>query len=102
MSQNKTESKCLVSDVAKKRRKTFVLWALLLVTFVSTCCGGPRTLEGQTRQARNSTRNRNQEPLQVGQLAPTFQAQSVAGDQVFDLKQHRQQKPVVLIFGSWT
>ncbi len=40
--------------------------------------------------------------LQVGELAPAFAAKAVEGDAVFETKVHRDQKPVILFFGSWS
>lgn len=40
--------------------------------------------------------------LRVGQLAPTFELGSLDGDSTFDLRDFRNDKPVVMFFGSYT
>lgn len=38
----------------------------------------------------------------VGQLAPTFNLSSLDGKVTFDLTSNRDQRPVILFFGSYT
>jgi|GEM_PF-4127665 len=52
----------------------------------------------QTQRGRGAEKN----ALKAGQLAPTFTLQSLDGKESFDLREHRGQRPVVLIFGSYT
>ncbi len=56
-------------------------------------------VEGQRgRRGRRTERD----ALKVGQLAPTFKLKSLDGEDTFDLKKHRGEKPVILFFGSYT
>ncbi len=56
------------------------------------------------QQMQNQQRGRRAEEnaLKPGMMAPTFTLKSLDGEITFDLREHRGERPVVLIFGSYT
>jgi hypothetical protein len=54
------------------------------------------------RQQQQPAGKRGQGNLQVGDLAPTFTLKSLDGETKTDLATYRDQKPVILYFGSYT
>ncbi len=56
----------------------------------------------QQQQNQQQGRGTAENGLKAGQLAPTFTLQSLDGKETFDLREHRGERPVVLIFGSYT
>ncbi|MGI9519015.1 MAG: EF-hand domain-containing protein [Pirellulaceae bacterium] len=55
-----------------------------------------------SRRGRRGNRRPEEGALKVGDVAPTFTLKSLDGDSETDLAEFRDQKPVVLIFGSYT
>lgn len=75
------------------------------------CLTGPCGLSGQERGMENrpsgnrrpgANRPVERNALRAGQLAPTFTLQSLAGEENFDLRTFRGQRPVILVFGSYS
>lgn len=55
----------------------------------------------QMRQMQERMARGDKAP-KVGQLAPTFTLSSLDGKVTYDLTAHRDQRPVILFFGSYT
>lgn len=84
--------------------------ATILVTFLGTTTySAENEAPPQTRQQRPANRERGQRrgrgddvSLVAGQMAPEFKLKSVDGKQETTLESLRQDKPVILFFGSYT
>lgn len=74
------------------------VWLWFLV--VSVCVAAP--VFAQRPNPQRGDRPRPDDGLKIGQKAPTFKLKSVDGESETDLKTLLEEKPVVLIFGSYT
>jgi len=62
----------------------------------------PTTRRAGARAARLATTMPNANPLKIGQTAPNFKLSTTDGKQIVELAGFKGDKPVVLIFGSYT
>jgi hypothetical protein len=61
-----------------------------------------REQKDQRKKARGKQRQRQDTAPKVGDLAPDFSLKSLDGESTTELSAFRNNKPVVLIFGSYT
>lgn len=64
--------------------------------------GDQSRIQDSQRDQQRSRRRSSYRSLKVGQYAPTFTLSSPDGKETFDLRDLRDKRPVVLIFGSYT
>lgn len=83
------------------KRISLVIAGLLIVSFaaLSLLAGGPRNLYGLVRFALP---HMSQGELRVGDTAPDVQIAVLDGRSTFHLHERIGQRPLVLIFGSYT
>lgn len=62
----------------------------------------PTTRRAGARAARAARTMPNANPLKVGQTAPNFKLSTTDGKRTVELAAFKGNKPVVLIFGSYT
>jgi len=85
------------------------MWHWFLISFVlilgiayaglSYMMGGPRDVYGFLRYALPQWRRG---ALRVGDTAPDFQLYTTNGNETFRMSERRGNRPMVLIFGSYT
>lgn len=76
--------------------------SVLLIGLWLTICLPLKSVEAQRTKPPRPTQRSQKEPLRVGEMAPVFVLKSLDGESTTDLAAFREQKPVVLIFGSYT
>ena len=97
-----------LSGIARSLALVAGLSAALLVTdaFAQDQNQNRRNQQQQQRmqqmQNQQSGRRAEENALKPGMMAPTFTLQSLDGKDTFDLREYRGERPVVLIFGSYT
>lgn len=77
---------------------------------VTLLIAGPALAQGRGdggRQGRNQRQQDRQQRLEegalkVGQMAPTFELKALDGKTSFSLTEFRDERPVILFFGSYT
>jgi len=67
----------------------------------STACAQDEDRDEDDRR-RRMERQEKRASLKVGQMAPRFRLASPDGASTFDLGSFRDQRPVILFFGSYT
>ncbi len=78
--------------------------AACVVTFLAApSLAQERSGSRPDRSQRQQQRQRLEEgALKVGQMAPTFELKSLDGKTSFSLSEYRDERPVILFFGSYT
>jgi len=86
------------------RHSRSIIAATSIATFLAVpALGQQRPNSRPDRSQRQEQRQRLEEgALKVGQLAPTFDLKSLDGKTSFSLAEFRDERPVILFFGSYT
>ena len=70
--------------------------------FVIAAAAGILVATAADAQRRRPGGNAEAGALRAGQYAPTFELKSLDGEDTFDLRTFRGERPVILFFGSYT
>ncbi len=84
--------------------RTVLMSVLFVIGVVAGEANAQRDRDFEGRSGRRMPRiaDRSGDALRVGQLAPTFVLQSFDGKETYHLAAMRDQRPVILFFGSYT